>query len=216
MKIAFSIIIIITMSLSFEAISKANTQLLNEIIINHEHPLDYMATDEYLKNKEGIREELVLKLTSMIKSGNYDNFLTYLFFIVDIADPRYVPLLAKIEHNIQSIAGINIVGYSEFIELKNSKASTEEFIKIVKPNIGPFLFEDIAEYIIPKKFKLEDKLQIFKILCEKVNFKYDGTIYYFLESFCKEDFKKTGIFLRENIQLKNKLHYDCNSISERP
>ena len=196
---------------------KTIDKIIDKIVSENIHPDEYMLSNDYKSKRELIREELLAKLTQMVEEDRYEKLLHILFFIVDISDERYIPLLAKIEQRIDSPAGVNIVGYSKFIELKISNVTGETMIKMIaNPDIGPYLFGDIASYVFSKVENFDDKLNKFKILTERTNFKYKHVVRGLLKELCYEDPNKTDIFINSDKAFKKNLRYDCASINEAP
>lgn len=181
------------------------------------HPEDIIKSNDYSKNKEVIREQLVCKLNRMIINDNYDNILFYLFFVVDISDERYLDLLTLIENRIGSYAGINIKGYSKFLKLKNSKVAKNTMIEeIVKPDIGVYLLDDVSKYIFYNCDSFDDKLVYFKKIYENVKYDENVIILKLLNQLCSENVDKTITFISNDKLMSEQLKIDCKAVKDLP
>jgi len=206
-------VILLSSGISFSEQPKVLDELLNKRI----HPKDYIKSSDYVLTREYIREEVIAKLSEIIKIGQCDDLLFLLFFIEDISDPRYIGLLKNVENMLGSCAGVNIIGYSKFVEMKNSKARSEEMINsLAKPDMGSYLFDSVSSYMLLESTQFTEKLMNFRILCQKTDFKYMYEISDILNRLCSEDSKRTNEFLNANPKLKKKLIYDCNNLKQAP
>jgi hypothetical protein len=214
-KIIILILLTILSTVAYSCAETQNNNILDTVITQKIHPTDYMQSRDYKLNYEIIREELVHKLQDNIKNNNCENLLFYLFFVADIADPRYVPLLDKIERQLNNCAGVNLVGYSKFVELKHQSASNIEMLKLLHPKIGVYLLDEISSYVMSRSVSFNDKLKYFKIICENIGYtNYGYSITGMLESLCKENKIQTNLFINKNSSFKNILFYNCDNLAE--
>ncbi len=214
-QISFIILLIVLTTITISFTEPQHGNILDQILIHKIHPSDYMQSKEYKLNYNMIREELVHKLQENIRHNNCENLLFYLFFVADIADPRYVPLLDKLEKQLNNCAGVNLVGYAKFVELKHKSASNSEMLKLLHPKIGDYLLDEISCHVMSHSTSFNDKLQYFRIICEKIGYKnYDYSITGMLESLCKENRTETNLFINKNSSFKNKLFYNCDNLAD--
>jgi hypothetical protein len=192
--------------------------IVDKLVIKKIKSIDYINSRDYISNRNKIKEELVDKLSEMVRDDKYEGLLYLIPFIVEISDNRYVKLMCTIEKNIGNIAGVNIKGYSEFIELKIKKASSDTIInRILKPSIGSYLFYDVSSLVMSRSENINNKLKYFKLMTEKVDFKYPDIIYnQLLEDLCKENMEITNRFIKSDSNLHKKLEYNCNNLDEAP
>ncbi|GEM_PF-5942994 len=190
--------------------SAGDTETLDAILHADISVRELIASDTYRAQRDKIREELVAKLKRMIREDEYRKILDYLFLIVDISDRRYVPLLKTMEKRLGSSAGVNLVGYSEFLELKISNVAGEAMIeKILRPDVGEYLFYDVSEYVLSESVSFDEKLMKFKMMSEKVGFRYMHVILPLVRKLCSENMTKTQKFFNRHGEFRNRVGYDC-------
>ena len=195
----------------------AQETTLDKLIRSKTDIYSYLKTEDYKKHREEIRKELVIKYRQMIRQDRYDHFFEYIILAIDIADMRYPRLLRTIENKVHSYAGENIIGYAEFIQMKANGSTLESLVdKVAGPSMGSFLFSDVASYSIQVAPQLQDRLNIFNRLCEKVNYKYEREITGILDVLCSQNGQMTDDFIRKNQMLKNHLKYNCSNINKAP
>lgn len=214
---AFFLITIIAIVVVNNAFGAAHN-IVDKLVSNKIQPVDFINSKDYIGNRNIIREELVDKLSEMVRDDKYEGLLYLIPFIVEISDKRYVKLMLTIEKKIGNISGVNIEGYSGFLELKIKNANSDTIInKILKPSIGSYLFSDVSSLIMSRGPNIDNKLKYFKIMAAKVEYNYPDVIYnQLLEDLCKEHTEITNKFIESDSNLKKKLEYNCDNLDEAP
>ena len=191
-------------------------------IINDENITyyEYVRSDKYRRDKDVIREGLVYRLNEIIKNKYCGgHLLDYLLFVDDIADPRYIQLMATIEKICpdHDATAINIVGQSKYLKLKISKASKDEMLKLLNPKMGDRLMTPISEYIMSQCVSFDEKLKYFKLISKKADFANQGglagyTLDDIFNSLCVENPKATNAFIKNNGSFLHNIN--CDNIKE--
>jgi len=198
------------------ALAGNKTAVLDSILHQDVHPSDFIKSSEYQSKRDVIREELIIKLNEIISRDRCDDVLGSLWFVVEISDKKYIKLIKTIE-NKGPCAGVNLKGYSEFIKSKSEGVSNATIInKLVRPGMGEYLFNHISEHVLSRSRDFEDKLMLFKNLCEKVQYKYRHVIIGTLEELCRENSAKSTAVINRFPEFRQNLEYDCNNINETP